>query len=541
MRRKLFFNKKSKLVYIEAFVIACACMLLMVPFLGANIEGGSGYYEVTLAGKLVGSVKDPGVVEQAFLDARARISRETDGLVLADVEYSMEEVGKIFGTTMDSEALTEAIYEELQKDVVTAKKKAYLIKINEFTVTVGSYQDVLDVLNATRSKFDPEDEFEISIVSEADRELQVYTAEMTSKKALEVQEEEIIREKPGLASAFSKAGIAAYNLSPLVKDIITATVTEELLEEEAAAEEEEPQVQGDGLRELWFSEKVEIVESYVSQDQITPVEEAIELVTKDTEKNQIYEVQAGDTLSGIANGNGMLVKDLLALNEGMTENTVIRVGDELIITVPEPELSVITVEESTYQENYFAETQYILNDEWYTTKSVVRQEGQAGLHEVTALITSKNGIETDREIIAETVLEEPVAEIIEKGTQTPPTYIKPLSGGTFTSGFKWRWGRQHKGVDWACPTGTAIMASCGGKVIQAGWFSSYGNCVTIQHPDGRKTRYAHLSKVLVSVGESVAQGEKIALSGNTGRSTGPHLHFEIIINGSQVDPLKYLN
>ena len=77
-------------------------------------------------------------------------------------------------------------------------------------------------------------------------------------------------------------------------------------------------------------------------------------------------------------------------------------------------------------------------------------------------------------------------------------------------------------------------------MTQAGWFSSYGNCVTIRHPDGNQTRYAHLSRVLVSVGETVEQGERIALSGNTGRSTGPHLHFEIIVNGSQVDPLTML-
>ena len=104
-----------------------------------------------------------------------------------------------------------------------------------------------------------------------------------------------------------------------------------------------------------------------------------------------------------------------------------------------------------------------------------------------------------------------------------------------------RWGRMHKGVDWACPIGTAVMASCGGTVVQAGWSSGYGNCITIRHPDGKQTRYGHLSKILVSSGQKVTQGQKIALSGNTGRSTGPHVHFEIIINGSQVNPLPYLN
>ena len=85
------------------------------------------------------------------------------------------------------------------------------------------------------------------------------------------------------------------------------------------------------------------------------------------------------------------------------------------------------------------------------------------------------------------------------------------------------------------------MASCGGTVTKAGWGSGYGYCVYISHPGGRETRYAHLSKVLVSVGQQVSQGQKIALSGNTGVSTGPHLHFEVRIGGNAVNPLTVLN
>ncbi len=541
MKRNLFI-KRIKLAYVEAMAATCGCMFLAVPFLGSGFGVGNRYYEVTLEGNVVGSVKDPSVVEQAFLDARARISKETDGLVLSDVEYSTHKIEKIFGSTMDTQALTDAIYDELHKDVVTARKKGYLLKIDGFTLTVGSYQDVLDILNATKNKFDLEDEFEISIVSEAERELNVYTAQVKRREEPEIEEETGEYADNSLSSSFPRAGIGAYDLSPLEKDIITATVTEDLLEgEEISPEDDLTQVAGDGLRALSFSEKVEIVEAYVNEDQITPVETAIDMVTKDTEKNQIYEVQPGDTLSVIANSRGMLVKDVVALNEGLTAETVLHIGDEIIITVPEPELSVITTEETTYEEDYNAETEYILNDDWYTTDTVVRQEAVPGHHEVTMLITRKNETETGREMIAETVMVEPVAQVIEKGTKTPPTYMKPLSGGRMTSGFKMRWGSMHRGIDWACPIGTSIMASCGGTVVQAGWFSSYGNCVTLQHPDGRQTRYAHLSKILVSRGQSVSQGQKIALSGNTGRSTGPHVHFEIIINGSRVNPLKYLN
>lgn len=85
------------------------------------------------------------------------------------------------------------------------------------------------------------------------------------------------------------------------------------------------------------------------------------------------------------------------------------------------------------------------------------------------------------------------------------------------------------------------MASSGGTVTRAGWGSGYGYVVYIRHADGRETRYGHLSKVLVKAGQQVSQGQKIALSGNTGRSTGPHLHFELRINGASVNPLEYLN
>lgn len=300
------------------------------------------------------------------------------------------------------------------------------------------------------------------------------------------------------------------------------------------------------MKEMYFGEKVEIAEAYVSKSLITPPEEAAEQITKENQKKGIYEVQPGDTLSTIANSHGLLVKEMLELNGGLSENTMLHVGDEVVITVPTPELTVMSVEQTTYEEPYYAETEYVYEDSWYTTKSEVLQEEQPGYHEVTALVTKSNGGETGREIINEAVLQEPVRKIIKVGTQTPPTFIRPISGGRQTSSFGRRKAPKrgastnHKGIDLATPTGTAVMASSGGTVVQAGWQSSYGYVVYINHPDGKQTRYAHLSKVLVSVGQKVKQGQKIALSGNTGRSTGPHLHFELRVNGSPVNPYNYI-
>jgi murein DD-endopeptidase MepM/ murein hydrolase activator NlpD len=120
-------------------------------------------------------------------------------------------------------------------------------------------------------------------------------------------------------------------------------------------------------------------------------------------------------------------------------------------------------------------------------------------------------------------------------------FIWPANG-VFTSGYGWRWGRMHRGIDIAAPVGTPVVASAAGVVISAGWHSGgFGNLVEIRHPDGTVTRYAHNNTVLTRIGAVVEQGELIAHMGSTGRSTGPHTHFEIRPGGqSSVDPMTLL-
>ena len=115
----------------------------------------------------------------------------------------------------------------------------------------------------------------------------------------------------------------------------------------------------------------------------------------------------------------------------------------------------------------------------------------------------------------------------------------PVSGPV-TSGFGVRWGRMHEGIDIAVGEGTPVRAAAAGTVIYAGWMSGYGNLVAVDHGNGLSTAYAHNSSLAVSVGQSVAAGKIVSYSGNTGNSTGPHVHFEVRVNGSAVDPLRYL-
>lgn len=117
--------------------------------------------------------------------------------------------------------------------------------------------------------------------------------------------------------------------------------------------------------------------------------------------------------------------------------------------------------------------------------------------------------------------------------------IWPVSAG-ITSPFGWRWGRMHEGIDLGAPYGAPIEAAAAGTVIYAGWLGGYGNLTVIDHGGGLATAYGHQSRIAVSVGQQVAQGEVIGYVGSTGHSTGPHLHFEVRVNGQAVDPLGYL-
>jgi murein DD-endopeptidase MepM/ murein hydrolase activator NlpD len=119
-----------------------------------------------------------------------------------------------------------------------------------------------------------------------------------------------------------------------------------------------------------------------------------------------------------------------------------------------------------------------------------------------------------------------------------PDYVRP-GVGILTSGFKWRWGRMHTGIDLAGPYGSPVRAVTAGEIIEADGESGYGNIVKIQHADGVVTYYAHLSKILIHSGH-VTAGQEIAEEGDTGHSTGPHLHFEVRIDDVPINPIPWL-
>ncbi len=188
-------------------------------------------------------------------------------------------------------------------------------------------------------------------------------------------------------------------------------------------------------------------------------------------------------------------------------------------------------------------------------KKTVTRKGRNGSKSVVYLAEYVGNIQKSKKALAEgVVIYEPQSEIItqgtrplteeEKRTMSTGTYIFP-SPGPINSDYSWRsWGRYnefHKGTDFGKNNGLDIIASDGGTVIQAkNRGDGYGLCILIEHDDGTITRYAHCSRLLVKDGQKVAQGEKIAIMGSTGNSTGVHLHFEIIKDGNVVNPMEYL-
>ena len=506
---------------------ACALWILFMPGYTPFVSGGDTAYTVSINGTEVGMLDTEEDVLECYREARRFLAERDGDLTLLKADMKITGSPLVWGR-VDSKSIVAARMERILGDsIYQTLNHCYSVKINNYSVNLSSMEEVQRLLEAALSRYDLTGRYNVELVADTEREINVLTTRVSSTAQTEWRKR--------AESKLPSAGIT-YEIDEIIKKAAPITFGDTL---------EDYTI---GMISMDFGDKVEITESYLPRTEITELSVAIDEVTKDKEKNQIYEVKQGDTLSVIAENYNLSLEELIAMNESLTdENSMIRPEDELIVTVPEPELSVIYSTQEYYEEDYEAPVQYIDNDSWYTTQTKTLQEPSAGHRKVVARIDYKNGMEYGREILLEEVNYPAVPKIVERGTIVPPTYIKPISGGRLSS----RFGRRsrptrgastyHKGVDWAIPVGTAVVASNGGVVTRAGWGSGYGYCVYIRHSDGRETRYGHLSKVLVKVGQTVKQGAKIALSGNTGVSTGPHLHFEILIGGVQVDPLKYLN
>lgn len=512
MVRHTKYNKKIRITYIaSAFVIGFS-MFIAFPWDLSAAGKKEGYYVAMLNGVEIGSAASAEDIEDALKSARLRINSESGQLTCIEQNLDIKSENRIMGFRQDKNQIEQKMYDVLKNSGSggPGRHKAYVVNIDDFSVTLGSQEEVVQLLNTAKSRYDANNEFQIDLVGE-DSDAYAYMTAQTYKLDKQAGDADIVMASEGTEDTVQQPEDTGAGPEP------------------------------DGIVDISFAEDIQVLETYVEPSEISDLQSAIDEVTKDKEENQTYVVSEGDCLSSIAENHHLYMAEILGMNPGLSVDSIIGIGDLITVTVPKPELSVVVKEKRTFEESYDAEVQYVYNDSKYTNEKNVISDGAPGQRQVTVIVTMENGSETSRDIISENLIQEAVPKVIEVGTMVPPTFIKPLAGGRFTSGFGARWGRMHKGVDWACPTGTAINASCGGRVVTAGWVRGYGYCVELAHSNGTHTRYGHLSKILVSAGDTVAQGERIALSGNTGDSTGPHVHFEIISGGAQTDPLPYIN
>lgn len=300
------------------------------------------------------------------------------------------------------------------------------------------------------------------------------------------------------------------------------------------------------VKSMDFVEDVHMENCNVRINQLQNSADVLAAIKAGKEELKIHEVVEGESLWLIATNNGLTVDELKALNPQL-QTERLQIGQELTLNSLQPLLSVQVVKEITIEEPIAYATQTEETASLLRGEKEVKVAGQDGKKLVTYNITEANGVTLEKDVLNEIVLQEPITQVVSQGTATLAVASRGSTGslswpkvGKINSPYGPRSRGFHTGIDIAAKTGDAVKAAAGGRVVSAGWAGSYGYCIIIDHNNGIKTRYAHLSKIQCSVGDTVERGKVIGAAGSTGNSTGPHLHFEVIVNGETKNPMNYL-
>lgn len=308
------------------------------------------------------------------------------------------------------------------------------------------------------------------------------------------------------------------------------------------------------IKSIEFQESVTLENTNVQLSQVKTADAALEQIKQGQEAIKTHIVSEGESLWLIAHNNDISVSELETLNPDVNPERM-QIGQELNLSKIEPLLNVVLTKELTKQETIAYSTEYketasLLRGE---TKTVT--EGVEGSKLVTYEVKETNGVALEKAIVDEIVIAQPVNAVIDKGTASVSIASRSNSvytgggngtlswpkSGKITSPYGTRSRGFHSGIDISAKTGDPVYAAAGGTVVLSSWYYGYGNCIVIDHGNGMKTRYAHLSGYDCKVGDTVTRGQQVGRAGNTGNSTGPHLHFEVIINGKTQNPVNYLS
>ncbi|MFZ5632998.1 MAG: peptidoglycan DD-metalloendopeptidase family protein [Bacillota bacterium] len=295
-----------------------------------------------------------------------------------------------------------------------------------------------------------------------------------------------------------------------------------------------------------FVEDIRLVDTLVDRARIVSADRAMEIVKNGSQKTATYQVKDGDTLWGIADRLGVTVEKLIASNSGLDPETI-KPGDTINLDRTENLINVETVLTKVSIEQIDYPVEEKKDPSLYLGERRILAQGKNGKREATYQITLVNGAEVERRVVHEVVLDQPQPKVVATGTRVLLASRGSGGGrlawpapGSVVSPYGKRGREMHAGIDIGAGYGSPVAAAEGGTVIRAGWYSGYGKCVDISHGDGVVTRYAHMSSINVGVGQKVSRGQLIGKVGSTGYSTGPHLHFEVILHGERVNPMKFL-
>lgn len=485
-----FWRKKTTIWIGGAAIVLTAAGLIGYQQYSQYVERNTfEFYHVYMDGAEVGTVGTPEEVEQWIASKEQEVQQANPNV---NMELDTGEITYVSDRAFKAVPETEATLAKLASGT-TSHAVGVEVKIDGNVIGVVKDQETADsILARVQSKYAPE-----------------------------------------LAAAAKKEGKSVTTLS-----------YESASEDSAKSEAKAPDLTKPGrvVTNVEFVEDVAIAEIDTDPAKIASADDIYKKIVTGSTKPTKYVVQEGDCIGCIAEKFG-ITSDFIRQNNKWIKDDKITIGDELDLTVILPELTVVTTENLVELEKIAAPVEYVKNAKVREGESKVITQGVEGEQRLTYSIKKENGYVVSEELVNKEVLKKPIATVIEKGTMVvlgegTGQFRYPVSGARLTSKYGSRWGRMHNGIDLI--GGKTIMAADHGVVEFVGTKEGLGKTIIINHKNGYKTVYGHLSSYKVSKGEKVEKGDSIGVMGNTGNSTGTHLHFEIHKNGSLQNPLKYL-
>ena len=437
------------------------------------------YYNVYVEEEEIGSVENPIQIEQLFSQKRQEYQNKyPDVEMVLQTEGITTKAEEAFNVEVDSESTLKKL-----DSMLNAYAKGVELKIDgEIVAIVKDQETVDDILNQVKRQYAPE----------------------VAKEQLQLKR--------------MSSSVTASNVS-------TASAPEST------------------VKSVKIVEDVDVTPIDIEPNQLLNAEEVVTLLMESEEAPIVYTIDEGDTLGSIAKRYDITEKQIYLHNPDIKEK-YLQIGDTLQLTVPKLPITVTTLEQISEEIVTAPAVEIRKTAELEAGKSKVVRPGQEGLKVMEYLVTKENGYVVDEQWIGQEVIKQSVTEVVLQGTkiagQGSGQFAWPVSGATISSTYGSRWGRQHKGIDIVSGNRT-IMAADEGVVTFTGNISGYGKAVIINHSNGYTTLYGHLNSYSVTQGQTVSKGSSIGVMGNTGRSTGTHLHFEILKNNVAQNPMKYLN